>query len=376
MILQLKISKSFNSSSILLIYHRCSYILDVPHKRYTNTRKNHKDNKMKRSLIVFLAIILGLFVSLTYAQRPTPPDGSRGEPARTTGYCDSWGGSIGYEYITDVDWTVDGNTISLYVDVFITNPAGCSAGTPCPSYDGSPEYVNGWIDFDGDNIWEPSEQVIDLALTGYVNINYNGTMTGYAQATIPPNAVSLTYMRVNLGWATDPNDPCMSSWSWGNVADYAVELESVSADYKVSQITVLNGNPVREIPDGVVWWKEFGCASGINDIEIESFDDYPISTPRNSSVSLRIQTNSCPEGAIPPSWECGWHYSTDTQTLASPNGGMCFIPSSQQTLNVMTPNEVGIYKLVLEVTFTDPNTHETTSETIERRILVTYGKTN
>jgi hypothetical protein len=308
-------------------------------------------------------VLLVMSVLTAYAQRGTPPESPRSEPARTPGYCDSYGGSTWYESISDVTWTIDDNNISFVVEIFIANPTGCSSGNPCPEYDDSPEYVNGWIDWNGNHTWEPSEQVINMALTGYLNINYSGIMTGYAQATIPPNHVGQTYLRVNLGWGDDPNDPCWEYWNWGNVVDYAIELEETS--FQVDRITVLGGNPIREIPDGVIWLKEFNCMSGGGDRI--SFDEYPISVPRNSSFSLRLHINSCPTSVVPPSWECGWNY-----TDATPSGGMSFTPSWEHIVVLRSPNTVDSYTLELRVTYTDPNTFETSTETIQRKVLVTY----
>jgi len=113
------------------------------------------------------------------------------------------------------------------VQVFIANPTGCTAGTACPEYDSSPEYVNVWIDWNGDNTWDPSEKVLDQALTGYMAINYQGTMTAIAIVT-PPSTVTSdpTWLRANLGWDHDPNDPCESTWTWGNVVDKEIHLET------------------------------------------------------------------------------------------------------------------------------------------------------
>lgn len=44
-------------------------------------------------------------------------------------------------------------------------------------------------------------------------------MTASSIVTIPENAVSETWMRVNLGWGYDPNNPCEYSWTWGDVVD-------------------------------------------------------------------------------------------------------------------------------------------------------------
>ena len=145
-------------------------------------------------------------------------------PAKTfsaPGYCDSWGGSTSFESIRSVTLTPNPDgTYRLVVQVFIANPTGCTVGEPCPEYDTSPEYVNVWIDWNGDGFWDESERVMDTALTGYFNINYWGTMTAFGQFTPPIDVTEdPTWLRANLGWGYDPDDPCMPSWAWGDVVD-------------------------------------------------------------------------------------------------------------------------------------------------------------
>jgi len=141
------------------------------------------------------------------------------------GYCPSYGGSHLYEYISSVTYTQNpGGTMTITVDIYIANPTGCTYGNPCPEYDDSPEYVNVWVDWDGDKVFESGEKVIDAALTGYSSLNYHGTMTTSKIVTIPPDAVSSTWMRANLGWGHDPNDPCEYSWTWGDVVDLEIEI--------------------------------------------------------------------------------------------------------------------------------------------------------
>lgn len=82
------------------------------------------------------------------------------------GYCESHGGSHLYEYIQSVTYTVNpSGTITITVDIYIANQTGCTYGEPCPEYDASPEYINAWIDWDGDKVFEPEERVMDASLT-------------------------------------------------------------------------------------------------------------------------------------------------------------------------------------------------------------------
>ena len=148
--------------------------------------------------------------------------------AAAPGYCESVGGSTAYEAISSVTVTQNASgTYMIDTDVYISNPAGCKAGEPCPSYDPNPEQVNIWVDFNGDKQWDASEKVHDAALTGYAGINFYGTMTTIAQFTPPANVTAEpTWLRANLGWGSDPNDPCQYSWTYGNVVDKQVQFEA------------------------------------------------------------------------------------------------------------------------------------------------------
>lgn len=147
--------------------------------------------------------------------------------AAAPGYCASSGGSTEFERIANAILTPNGDgTMKLQMNVFIANPEGCVAGQECPSYDPSPEHVNAWIDWNGDKKWDDAERVMDRDLTGYLAINFAGTMTGISQFTIPATFTETTWMRTNLGYLHDPNDACELSWTWGNVVDQQVLLKA------------------------------------------------------------------------------------------------------------------------------------------------------
>jgi uncharacterized repeat protein (TIGR02543 family) len=161
----------------------------------------------------------------------------------TPGYCGSSGGSLAYESIASVECEPNASgTLAITVDIYIANPTGCTYGSECPEYNNSPEYVNAWVDWNGDKVFGGDEKVIDAALTGYLNINYHGTMTTSGLVTIPKGSVKSTWMRVNLGWGYDPNDPCDAGWTWGDVFDKEVtigtemEIKDGLAQYKADEL--------------------------------------------------------------------------------------------------------------------------------------------
>ncbi|NJD54460.1 MAG: carboxypeptidase regulatory-like domain-containing protein [Candidatus Methanoperedens sp.] len=165
-----------------------------------------------------------------------------------TAYCESNGGNTQYEHILDIKYNQKpGGTMEIDVDVFIKNPTGCTNGKTCPEYDKSPEYVNVWIDWNGNKVFENNEKVIDDMLTGYKNINYKGNMYASKPVTIPPIAVNSTLLRANLGWNHDPNDPCELSWTWGNVFDKAINIKSEPPIFVDINLTGPPGNETNPL---------------------------------------------------------------------------------------------------------------------------------
>ena len=198
-----------------------------------------KPNRRWRIKLLWLFLGLGLAFTTLAATRssgavvvqtttpPPPPVAGRAgpldpasplPPTGAPGYCPSAGGSTTYEQILNVTFIPKDDLLEVTIPIQIANPNGCTYGKPCPSYDNSPEYVNGWIDWNGNQQWEAGEQVINKDLRA-ASINYHGTMTVKDQVRIPATSVESTWLRANLGYGYDANDPCTASWAWGNVVD-------------------------------------------------------------------------------------------------------------------------------------------------------------
>ncbi|MFA5973838.1 MAG: rhodanese-like domain-containing protein [Lentimicrobiaceae bacterium] len=166
--------------------------------------------------------------------------------ATGSGYCPSYGGSHTYEYIQSATYSLlSEGILSITVIVGIANPTGCVYGEPCPEYDDSPEYINAWIDWNGNQVFEENERALNAALTGYLGINYYGSMSTSSIISIPDTIVNSTWMRVNLGWDYDPDDPCDYSWTWGDVVDQPVEINVTPP--KIEDITI-KGIPYESAP--------------------------------------------------------------------------------------------------------------------------------
>lgn len=177
-------------------------------------------------IVIIWMVLLSAIVHV--ALGPAPPPSTLAAPKNAPGYCPSSGGSTHYERIQSVTLTRQpSGSWMLVVEVYIANPTGCTPGKPCPEYDNSPEYVNVWIDWNGDKTWDASERVMDKALTGYLAISYFGPMIAVETVTQPASVTNEpTWLRANLGWGHDPNDPCEVSWTWGNVVDQQIHLKT------------------------------------------------------------------------------------------------------------------------------------------------------
>ena len=261
-----------------------------------------------------------------------------------SGYCSSVGGSTLYESISKVTVNrVSANVVQIVVDVYIANPTGCTSGNPCPEYDQSPEYVNVWIDWDGDKVFESNEKVLDESMTGYLNINYNGTMTATSQVTIPDGAKSSTYLRANLGWGYDPNDPCEYSWTWGNVIDQPLEIITA----KVLQLDALNDVPIRDITNPI-WQKTFDPDGNL--IDVSPVQNDPIADDMTSgSFSIKATLGAHPSQ---PSWTPEVSYQWFIQGYSGYSGNGQFT-GWNGTFNVFTPQSVDHYALNLTFTIYD-----------------------
>ena len=251
----------------------------------------------------FIAFSLSMMILISTAichavtpgrEEPIPSSGTEGNIRffqSASGYCPQTGGSTNYESVSSasLENLSDGKTMRLVVHIYIANPMGCTAGNPCPSYDSSPEYVNAWIDFNGDQTFSSDEKVMSASLSGYANINYSGTMTAVRQFEKPVGHVESTYMRVNVGYNHNPTDPCESSWTWGNSVDYPVELGPSDEQPQFESIQITPEPPLAG--ENVKFEAIIPNADKFEDLEIHwgFFDNSGTGNPYEYSTSKGLE---------------------------------------------------------------------------------------
>jgi len=272
---------------------------------------------------------------------PRGPSLLRGSGA--PGYCASSGGSTTYESIGTVEvQRLTNRDARVIVNIFIANPTGCTAGNSCPEYDSSPEYVNAWIDWNKDGTWSESERVLNKAADGYSSISYSGNMVVQDNFTIPAGTVGPFWMRVNLGWSFDPNDPCSSSWSWGDVKD----LEVFDGTIAVTKLTASKHAPIDSVP-AEVWTEMFEGGDQCN-IADPPTTEHPIADDLTSgSFELDVELTGCPTATVDPMTTVEWKAEIDVDGTAvvSQNTFM----GGSGTITITNPTEIN--KGTLTLTF-------------------------
>lgn len=278
-------------------------------------------------------------------------------------YCNSIGGSTLYESISSASISVNpgGGTMTITVQLYIANPTGCTSGNPCPEYDNSPEFVNAWIDWDEDDDWyDANERVMNEAATGYLNINYQGTMTVVAQSTIPAGIAGARTMRVNLGWGFDPNDPCEYQWTWGNVLDLEVNF----ANAAVTSISVINDVAIRDVNDPI-WRRVLNPDGSVSD-DTPPGDRVIAGAASVGSFTVQAQLSSVT--ATPP-------WSPNVEYMWSINGeaGSGAFSGWQGNFPVTLPRRVGTYTLTMFYTIRDPNNNVIRRQTVMMPVHITLN---
>ncbi|MFZ5827355.1 MAG: hypothetical protein ACOY94_23900 [Bacillota bacterium] len=156
------------------------------------------------------------------------------------------------EYISKVDihFYPEKGFGNIFVDVVITSGA--------PGNYGLGEYVNAWLDFNGDGSFQSGEQILNWVRYAS-EVGYQGTLHYANSFDLPPGFRIETlgtmfspmkgekgeitvrvgnkdidgWLRVNLGYAVDPE--VVDTWGWGDVKDLPVHAE-IFSDYDVAEV--------------------------------------------------------------------------------------------------------------------------------------------
>jgi len=327
------------------------------------------DIRLTRGITLILGLVVLILADVALGQvRPPAPEGQPSLLSSTTppapGYCPSFGGSVYWESINDVVVVENSDgTLTIKVDVWIANPSGCVSGEPCPAYETNPEYVNAWIDFDGNGSWDPNERVMDAVLNDYTRVvNFRGVMHTESVTAVPPNAVRPTWLRVNLGWGYDPNDPCEDDWSYGNVRD-----KEVLSTVKVAELWSQGDVPIREVQNPV-WAGQYSERGQF----IKAIKDDPAAWPlRFGKFSYQVFLQSFPANiGLTPRVECQYEFKGSSYRLS---GATNSFTGWSGTIFGGLPRQVGDYALTLRFKIYDQANSLIATQSIEMpSVFVTY----
>ncbi len=160
--------------------------------------------------------------------------------------------------------------------------------------------------------------------------------------------------------------------------------------YNVHRLTVLNGNVIRGIEDSVVWRQSFNGTCGVDSSAV-CHDSIGISKEiiKKNEANLKIEAkiDSCdPDGLDPPKVTYDWKYEAADNSATPPIRGsdrkgkdveLKLTASGASwlgTVEVATPEEIGVYKLTLTFTMVGKKGCKS-KQTITRTLYATALKT-
>ena len=176
------------------------------------------------AFLVFCSLLPGLADGRLWAQKSGRPDPAT-LPRRATpvmppsvfppSYGFAGAGSQFFEYMNEFDLQVDqtNRTVTIRINVVVT--------TGDEQDYGAGEFVNVWIDFDGNGVFDQDEQVMDQLQFAQA-VGFRGILTYTQVVAIPDSAVAFTWARACLGYDYDPL--ATGFWTWGNALTKPVVL--------------------------------------------------------------------------------------------------------------------------------------------------------
>ena len=155
---------------------------------------------------------------------------SSGSPS----YPESIGGDKSYEYISSFTVTPKDGYYKITVKV-ICPKLYDAAGYP--GYGSTLEYVNVWIDWNGDYSWSDSECVMAKSSANYKKILADNKILYFETTVKDASTAGGTFKaRAMLGYGYNPTNPATYSWTWGDVMD--VDVSFVSAEPEIYGVTI------------------------------------------------------------------------------------------------------------------------------------------
>ena len=208
-------------------------------------------------------------------------------------YPESVGGSVEYEYISS--FTVTPTNGYYKVTVKVLCPLLYDADG-YPGYGGTYEYVNVWIDWNGDYSWSNSERVMAKSSANYKKILADNRMLYFETTVKDVSTVSGTFnARAMLGYGYNPNDPTTYSWVWGDVKDVPVTFGfdpptiaaiAIGPDADVTTDETLSNKILLGAKSSSDYW--MGADKGVNPA-INQYNVVIAGRSNNVSVGIRVK---------------------------------------------------------------------------------------
>lgn len=142
--------------------------------------------------------------------------------ASSPSYPNSIGGDKSYEYISSFTVTPKDGYYKITVKVICPKLYDADG---YPGYGGTLEYVNVWIDWNGDYSWSDSERVMAKSSANYKKILADNKIL-YFETTVKDASTvgGMFKARAMLGWGYNPGNPATYSWTWGDVMDASISF--------------------------------------------------------------------------------------------------------------------------------------------------------
>lgn len=222
-------------------------------------------------------------------------------------YCDAYGDNISDEYIGNVNLNgTDNNTVgatasgytdftssTLFSDLVAgstTNNISVTKHWPGTKYN---EAVSVWIDFNNNGTFEASEKILESGASQTTTVSANFTVPDY-----PTSKIGNTRMRVILKYynsaGTTADNPCDSSYSYGETEDYLVNIKYDGLMYSSSTWTPSAPNGTTGASNVLILDGNYNISTDIavNDIEVGVNGSMTVSRTGSLTVNGNLTGNN------------------------------------------------------------------------------------